>query len=91
MVACIVASLVDYHWWAKLWMPLFVAAAVLLALCFVPHIGLKLNGSHRWVHLGPLVFQPSEVGKLAAIVALAWWFTRFEGRSSQFCTASFFR
>ena len=76
--------MVDYHVWSKLWMPLFVAAAVLLGLCFVPHIGLRLNGSSRWVHLGPLIFQPSEVGKLAAIVALAWWFTRFESRSSQF-------
>jgi cell division protein FtsW len=36
------------------------------------------------VKLGPIVFQPSELGKLAAIVALAWWFTRYEQRSKQF-------
>lgn len=84
LVACVVAASTDYHLWSKAWIPLFLAAAVLLALCFVPHIGLRLNGSSRWVHLGPFVFQPSEVGKLAAIVALAWWFTRFEARSGQF-------
>ena len=84
VVACVIAACVDYHLWAKAWIPLFVSAAVLLALCFVPHIGLRLNGSSRWVHLGPLIFQPSEVSKLAAIVALAWWFTRFEQRSGQF-------
>ena len=84
VVACTVAASVDYHVWFKAWIPLFVVAAILLALCFVPHIGLRLNGSSRWVHLGPIVFQPSEVGKLAAIVALAWWFTRFEHRSGQF-------
>ena len=83
-VACVLAALVDYHFWARAWGPLFLAAAVLLILCFVPHIGLRLNGSSRWVRLGPLVFQPSEVGKLAAIVALAWWFTKFEPRSAQF-------
>jgi cell division protein FtsW len=84
MVACVLATLVDYHFWSRAWAPLFLVAAALLALCFVPHIGLRLNGSSRWVRLGPLVFQPSEIGKLAAIVALAWWFTKFEARSAQF-------
>lgn len=84
LVACVVAALVDYHFWGKLWLPLFVIAAALLAACFVPHIGLRLNGSSRWVRLGPIIFQPSEVAKLAAIVALAWWFTHFEKRSAQF-------
>ena len=30
-----------------------------------------------------MMFQPSEIGKLAAVVALAWWFSRYEQRSSQ--------
>jgi cell division protein FtsW len=84
IVACVLATLTDYHFWARAWGPLFLGAAALLALCFVPHIGLRLNGSSRWVRLGPLVFQPSEIAKLAAIVALAWWFTKFEPRSGQF-------
>ncbi len=84
VVACVTAALVDYHHWSKAWAPLFIIAAGLLILCFVPHIGLRLNGSSRWVRLGPIVFQPSEIAKLAAIVALAWWFTKFEPRSAQF-------
>ncbi len=84
MVACTAAALIDYHLWAKAWLPLFLLAAALLALCFVPHIGLRLNGSSRWVKLGPIVFQPSELAKFAGIVALAWWFTRYEPRSSHF-------
>ncbi len=84
IVACVLATVIDYHYWSRAWGPLFLIAAALLALCFVPHIGLRLNGSSRWVRLGPLVFQPSEIGKLAAIVALAWWFTKFEARSGQF-------
>ena len=82
IVACIVAALVDYHVWAKLWLPIFVTAAALLALCFVPHIGQSSHGSARWVHVGPLMFQPSELAKFAAVVALAWWFNRYEQRSS---------
>ena len=84
IVTCSAAALIDYHLWAKSWLVLFLLAAALLALCFVHHVGLRLNGSSRWVKLGPVVFQPSELGKLAAVVALAWWFTRFEQRSSQF-------
>ena len=84
IVTCAAAAMIDYHLWARSWLVLFLVAAVLLALCFVHHVGLRLNGSSRWVKLGPVVFQPSELGKLAAVVALAWWFTRFEQRSSQF-------
>lgn len=82
VVACVFAALVDYHVWAKMWLPMFVAAAVLLALCFVPHIGQKVHGSARWIHAGPFMFQPSELGKFAAVVALAAWFHRHEQRSS---------
>ena len=84
IVTCAAAALIDYHLWSRSWLVLFLVAAALLALCFVHHVGLRLNGSSRWVKLGPVVFQPSELGKLAAVVALAWWFTRFEQRSSQF-------
>lgn len=84
VVACVGAALLDYHVWAKLWLPLFIVAAILLGLCFVPHIMHRLNGSSRWVKFGPVVFQPSELGKFAAIVTLAWWFTRFEQKSSRF-------
>ena len=82
--ACVTATLINYRLWSKLWLPMFGLAIVLLVLCFVPHIGMKINGSPRWIHLGPIVFQPSEFAKLACIVALAWWFTTFEAKSSSF-------
>src|SRR5260370_30593656 len=37
-----------------------------------------MNGSGRWVGLGQLTFQPSELAKLAAIFFLAAWFSRYE-------------
>jgi len=49
-----------------------------LSLCYFPHIGMRLNGSRRWIGLGPVTFQPSELAKLATIVFLAAWFARRE-------------
>lgn len=81
MAICAVAAVTDYHVWQKTWWVWFVVAAILLALCFVPDIGMRINGSRRWINLRVITFQPSELGKLAAIFFLAWWFAKYESRS----------
>jgi len=48
---------------------MMVGIAVLLACVFAPVVGTSLNGSHRWVNLGFVSFQPSE---LARIVLVLW-------------------
>jgi cell division protein FtsW len=78
LVLCILAALVDYHFWQRTWWLWFALALTALALCYVPHIGMRLNGSRRWIGWGPLTFQPSELAKLAAIFFLAAWFARYE-------------
>lgn len=81
---CLIAANLDHHFWQKTWLWWFVAALILLALCFVPHIGMEKNGSHRWLNLRVASFQPSELGKLATIIALAAWFARKENDASTF-------
>jgi cell division protein FtsW len=86
LVVCTVAALVDYHFWQRTWWIWFGLALIALSLCFVPHLGLRINGSRRWVGLGPFTFQPSEIAKVAAVFFLAWWFARYEkgaGRTLQ--------
>src|SRR5712691_11888313 len=78
LVVCTFAALIDYHFWQRTWWLWFALALVALSLCYFPHIGMRINGSRRWVGLGPVTFQPSELGKLAAIFFLAAWFTRYE-------------
>jgi cell division protein FtsW len=78
LTICVFAAIVDYHFWQRTWWLWFAIALVALALCYFPHIGMRLNGSRRWIGLGPLTFQPSELAKLAAIVFLAAWFARHE-------------
>jgi cell division protein FtsW len=78
------ASLTDYRWWGKFWPYLYGLAAVLLVLCFVPPIGMRINGSWRWINLGFASFQPSELAKVAALVFLAWWYHRHENETKSF-------
>jgi cell division protein FtsW len=78
LIVCTVAALVDYHFWQRTWWIWFGLALIALLLCFVPHLGMRINGSRRWVGLGPLTFQPSEIAKIAVVFFLAWWFARYE-------------
>ena len=82
--ALVAAATIDYRVWARWWPWLYGLAVVLLVLCFVPPIGMKINGAWRWINLGFATFQPSELGKVAVIISLAWWYQRNEGASDQF-------
>ena len=82
--ALVTTALVDYRWWARLWPWLYGAAVVLLIFCFIPPIGMKINGAWRWINLGFASFQPSELGKVAVLVFLAWWYHRYEAESKEF-------
>jgi cell division protein FtsW len=48
-----------------------VAAGVLLVAVLIPHIGISVNGSRRWLGFGPFRFQVSELAKLAMVFCLA--------------------
>src|ERR1700682_5914703 len=82
LVVCTVAALVDYHFWQRTWCIWFGLALIALALCFVPHFGMRINGSRRWVGIGPATFQPSEIAKIAVVFFLAFWFSRYEKASN---------
>jgi cell division protein FtsW len=79
VVACVTAVLLDYRILKRLAWPLLGLAVVLLALVFVPRIGIHRNGASRWLgYQGMSLFQPSEVAKLALIIALACYGERFQ-------------
>jgi cell division protein FtsW len=83
LVVCAVAAIVDYHFWLRTWWIWFGLALIALAFCFVPHFGMRINGSRRWVSLGLATFQPSEIAKVAVIFFLAAWFASREKESSR--------
>jgi cell division protein FtsW len=62
---------------------LLIVALALLALVLVPGIGRSVNGSRRWLHLGPLNFQVSEMAKLFYIIYLAGYLHRFRDKLAE--------
>jgi cell division protein FtsW len=83
-VALVGAAMVDYRVWARAWPWIYGLAVVLLILCFIPPVGMKINGAWRWINLGFASFQPSELGKVAVLFFLAWWYQKHEAESGQF-------
>lgn len=72
---------IDYHYWKKIAIPLFFLSLIFLILVFIPGLGIKTYGASRWLQLGPLSFQPSEMAKLAIILYLSLWLES-KGRNS---------
>lgn len=68
-------SRIDYHFWKKFAVPFFIISIVALILVFIPGIGKNIYGASRWINLGPISFQPSEMSKLAIILYLGAWLT----------------
>jgi len=73
LIALFLTSRIPYQVWRKFSVPLFFAAIVCLILVFIPGVGSKVYGASRWIQLGPLSFQPSEMAKLGVILYLAAW------------------
>ncbi len=70
-VAILALLRVDYHRWKRPAALGMGACLLLLALTAVPSVGLSANGARRWLGSGSIVFQPSELAKLAFIVFVA--------------------
>ncbi len=75
-VVAVVAFQVPMSTWEKLAPWLFVASLMLLILVLVPFIGKGVNGARRWITLGFMNFQPSELAKFAVLLYAADYMVR---------------
>jgi cell division protein FtsW len=67
----VAAAWTDHRVWRLLSWALIAGSVVGLVLVLIPGVGLTEGGSTRWLQLGPLVFQPSEIAKIAVVLWLA--------------------
>ena len=81
LIALVVCAKTPYVWWRRI-APTFLAVSIgLLAAVLV--LGAPINGARRWISLGPLAFQPSELAKLAIAVWIASYLARPRRRPPQ--------
>ena len=75
-VAALLAFQIPMERWEQLAPRIFMLALVLLVLVLIPHVGVSVNGSRRWLSLGVMNFQPSELAKFAVLLYAADYMVR---------------
>lgn len=84
IVAGFVAVLVDLEKARKLTWLGVAGALLLLALVLVPGLGVTVNGARRWLDLGPMRLQPSDLGKVMLVFALAHYYASYQRQRETF-------
>ena len=68
LVGMVVLYFIDFEKLKKARWYLLIGSFILLALVFVPKIGVKVYGARRWINLGFTTIQPSEIAKFAFVL-----------------------
>jgi cell division protein FtsW len=82
--ALLLALRVDYHRLERFHWAALAVAGVLLVLVLVPPFAQPINGTRRWLRLGPVSFQPAELAKLALVVHLSAFLAQNRERLREF-------
>ena len=79
LVLFLVISKIDFRFWRRASLPIFVGAVILNLLLFIPGWGVTAGGATRWLAVGPWTIQPSEFLKLGFVLYLAAWLAKAGG------------
>ena len=79
-----VTARIDYRHYLRLVPLLTLVSLISLILVRIPGIGKMVNGSWRWLQLGPMTIQPSEFAKPVFIILMAWYLSRNMRRMGEF-------
>lgn len=75
-VAALLAFQIPMQVWERHARGLFLISIILLVAVLVPHVGTVVNGARRWLSLGIMNFQPSELAKFAVLIYAADYMCR---------------
>jgi cell division protein FtsW len=75
-IVALLAFQVPMETWEKVAPWLFVGSLLLLIVVLIPHVGKGVNGARRWISLGFMSFQPSELAKFAVLLYAADYMVR---------------
>jgi cell division protein FtsW len=87
LLAALVTVQIPVSFWEKTSPWIFVASLLLLIVVLIPHVGKVVYGARRWIPLGIMNFQPSELAKLAIAMYAAGYMVRKMGVKEKFLHA----
>lgn len=73
IIALYIFAKIPYRFWKRAALPSLLFSLLLLTAVFVTNSGQEFGGARRWLALGPISFQPSEILKLTFVFYLASW------------------
>lgn len=80
IIGMLVISKIDYKQYLKFGYLIYGAGILLMLMVFVPGIGGTVNGANRWLNLGFMRFQPSEIMKLCLIIGLSTYIEKNQAK-----------
>lgn len=78
LLALTVSSYLPSTFWRKIAPFLYIAGIIALLCIFIPGLGVRVNGAHRWIQLGGLRFQPVEIMKFGMVLYFAQWLSKHQ-------------
>lgn len=77
IVAMIGGAAIDYRIYKRFAIPIIIISVILLLLVAYTPLGYTVNGSTRWIKIGPITMMPGELAKPAVILFTAWFLSEF--------------
>lgn len=71
-------SFFNYHKWYYIAFILMSSTIIFLLMVLIPGVGAQAGGARRWIDLGVINFQPTELAKLSVVIYLSSWFIHRE-------------
>ena len=75
---------VDYNVYKNFAIPISFISIILLVLVLIPNIGKMVNGSWRWIQIGPITIQPSEFAKPSILILISYWLSNNQRKIDEF-------
>ena len=89
VVLAVAVAMFDYRKWRDAEVLTWAFFGVVLALLIGVLFTRAINGSHRWISLGPVRLQPSELGKLLTVIVLSVWLDKASWKVELFMRGAF--
>lgn len=83
LIAAVGVAMIPLRFWEKVGPWLFIVGLALLVVVLIPGVGVKVNGSVRWISIAGLRIQVSEIVKFISIIYMAGYVTRHQEHVQQ--------